>query len=105
MRVAPEKTDHAVLRVHGDAIAIPIDLWRRNDRSHRNILEFADSMQSVTNLSPFNRELVFVADVLVSAASTAAKVGALRSHTIRRALLYFDKVRVGELFFLAHDLG
>src|SRR6266404_4084144 len=105
MRVAPEKTDHAILRVHSDSIAISILLLRRNDRSHWNVLEFADSLESVTNLSPFNRELMFVANVLVGAASAPAKVGTLRFHTIRRALLYLDQLRFGELFFLAQDLG
>src|SRR6267143_5025848 len=103
MRVAPEKTDHAILGVHSDAIAISILLRRRDDRSHRNVLEFADSLESVTNLSPFNRELMFVANVLVSASPAAAEIGTLRFHTIRRALLYFDQLCFSELFFLAHD--
>src|SRR5437899_4368351 len=105
MRVAPEKTDHAILRVHSDAIAISILLRRRNDGSHRNALEFADSLESVTNLSPFNRKLMFVANVLISASPTPAEIGTLRFHTIRRALLYFDQLCFSELFFLAHDFG
>src|SRR6266699_4323336 len=105
MRVAPEKTDHAILRVHSDSIAISILFLRRNDRSHWNVLEFADSLQSVTHLSPFNRELMFVANVLVSASSAAAEVGTLRFNTIWGPLLYFDQLRFGELLFLAHDLG
>src|SRR6266480_2219261 len=105
MRVAPEETDHAILRVHSDAIAICVLVGRRDDRTHRNILEFADSLESVTNLSPLNGKLMFVANVLVSAASAAAEVGTLRFHTIRRALLYLDQFRFGELLFVAYDLG
>src|SRR5437899_3152098 len=103
MRVAPEKTDHAILRVHSDAIAISIVVRRRNDGSHRNALEFADSLEGVTNLSPFNRKLMFVANVLVSASPAAAEIGTLRFHTIRRGLLYFDQLRFSELLLLAHD--
>src|SRR5206468_113695 len=105
MRVAPEETDHAILRVHSDAIAICVLVGRRDDRSHRNILEFADSLESVTNLSPLNGKLMSVANVLVSASPTPAEIRTLRFHTIRRALLHFDQFRFGELFFLAHDLG
>src|SRR5213080_5602346 len=105
MRIPTEKTDHAVLRVHSDAIAICVLVGRRDHRAHRNILEFADSLESVTNLSPLNGKLMFVANVLVSASPTPAEIRTLRFHTIRRALLYLDKIRFGELFFLAHDLG
>src|SRR6266567_4118187 len=101
MRIAPEKADHAVLRVHCDAIAVCVLLGRRDDRSHRNVLEFADSLERVTNLSPFNRKLMFVVNVLISASATAAEIGTLWFHTIRRALLYFDQLCFGELFFLA----
>src|SRR5437016_13012979 len=90
MRIAPEKTNHAVLRVHGDAIAICVLLGRRDDRPHRNVFDFADSLQSVTNLSPFNRKLMFVANVLVSASATAAEIRTSWFNAIRRALLYFD---------------
>src|SRR5436190_1137753 len=105
MRIAPEKTNHAVLRVHGDAIAVCVLLGRRDDRSHRNVFDFADSLESVANLSPFDRKLMFVANVLVSASPAPAEVGTLWFHTIRRVLLYFDQLRFGELLFLAHDLG
>src|SRR6266404_775375 len=105
MRVAPEKTDHAILRVHSDSIAISILFLRSNDRSHRNVLEFADSLESVTHLSPFNRELMFVVNVLVSASSAAPEIGALWFHAIRRAFLHLDEFRFGELLFLVHDLG
>src|SRR6266704_3915613 len=91
MRIAPEKTDHAVLRVHSDAVAISILLRRRNDWSHRNVLEFADPLKSVTNLPPFDRKLTFVAHVLVSASAASAEIQALRFDTIRGGLLDPDE--------------
>src|SRR5437588_11776853 len=87
VRIAPEKADHAFLRMHSYAVAISILLRRRNDWSHRNVLEFADPLKSVTNLPPFDRKLMFVAHVLVSASAASAKIRALRSDTIRRGAL------------------
>src|SRR4029450_856916 len=69
MRIAPKKTDYAALRVHGDAIAVPVLPRRRDYRTHGNILQFADSMERIAQLSPFNRELMFVLDVLIRAAA------------------------------------
>src|SRR5438093_733229 len=105
VRIASEKTDHALLRVHGDAIAICVLFGGRDDRSHRSIFQFADSLESVTDLSPLNGKLMFVANVLVSASPTPAEIRTLRFHTIRRALLHFDQFRCGELLFVAYDLG
>src|SRR5207247_8406579 len=73
MRVAPEKTDHAILSVNGDATAIPILFGRRDDWSHRNILEFANALQNVADLAPFDRKLMLVVDVLIHTAAAAAK--------------------------------
>src|SRR5438105_13009545 len=103
VRIASKKTDHALLGVHGYASARRLLLGGRNDRSHRNILEFADSLQRITNLPPFDRKLMFVVDVLVSASAAAAKVRALRLNPIRRRLSNIDKFGLGELFFLPHD--
>src|SRR5439155_24556698 len=105
MRIAPEKTNHAVLRVHSDAIAVCVLLGRRDDRSHRNVVDFADSLESFANLSPFDRKLMFVPNVLVSASSAAAEIGTFWFHTIRRALFYLDQLRFGELLFHAHHPG
>jgi hypothetical protein len=103
MRVAPKKTDHTVLRMHSDAIAICVLGGRSDNRSHGKVFEFADALESVTNLSPLDGKLVFIANVLVSASATAAEIGTLWFNAIRRVLLYFDELRFGELFFLAHD--
>jgi len=83
VRIASKKTDHALLRVHGDAIAIRVLLRGRDDRSHRNILQFADSLQRITNLPPFDRKLMFVADVLVSASAAPAEIRTLWFNAIR----------------------
>ena len=48
-RIASEETDYPILRVNSDAIAICVLLRRRDDRPHRNILEFADPLQSITH--------------------------------------------------------
>src|SRR3984893_1919148 len=104
MGIAPEKSDHAVLGVDGDTIAICIRDGRGDDRPHRNVFELSDSLQNVAHLSPLNCELMFVIDVLITATSTATEVGALRIDAMRRAFLEIDKFRLGELLFLLHDL-
>ncbi len=103
--IAPEKTDHAILRVHGDAVAICVLLRRRDDRPHRDLCEFADSLERIPHLSPFDRELMFVTDVLVGTATASAEIGALWCNAIRRTLFNFDQVRFSELFLFAHDFG
>src|SRR5881409_3142685 len=105
MRIAPEKADHAFLRMHSYAVAISILLRRRNDWSHRNVLEFADPLKSVTNLPPFDRKLMFVAHVLVSASAASAKIGTMWFYTMRRTFLNLDQFRFGELLFFAYDFG
>jgi len=104
MRVAPEKTDHAILRVNGDATAISVRFGRWDDWSHRNIFEFANALQNVANLAPFDRKLMFVIDVLIRTTAAAAKIRALRSNAIRRTFLNFNKFGFRELLFLADDL-
>src|SRR5204862_4319856 len=93
MRIAPEKADHAFLRMHSYAVAISILLRRRNDWSHRNILEFADPLERIAHLSPFDRKLMFVADVLVSASAASAEIRTLGFDTIQGGLLHLDEFR------------
>lgn len=104
IRVTPEKSDHALPRMDGDAVAISILFRRRNDRSRRDIFEFADSLQNISRLAPFDRKLMLVADVLISASAAAAKVRTWRPDPIGRRLAHIDKFTISELFFLAHDL-
>src|SRR5881409_2550797 len=47
---------------------------------------------------------MFVVDVLVCASAAAAKIGALRCDAMWGAFLNFHQLRLGKLFFLAHDL-
>src|SRR5437773_4103098 len=47
---------------------------------------------------------MFVVDVLVCASAAAAKIGALRCDAMWGAFLNFYQLRLGELFFFAHDL-
>src|SRR5207247_9780912 len=91
MRIAPKKSDHAILGMHGDAIAISVLFGRGNDWSHRNILEFANSLKNIAHLSPFDCQLVFVSDVLISAAPAAAKVRAPRRNTIKCTFVNINK--------------
>src|ERR1700730_18739650 len=104
MGIAPEKSDHAVLGVDGDTIAICIRDGRGDDRPHRNVFELSDSLQNVAHLPPLNCELIFVINVLITATSTATEVGALRIDAMRRAFLEIDNFRLGELLFLTRDL-
>src|SRR4029078_1389112 len=67
MRITAEKTDHAVQRVHGDSVAICVRPRRRDNRTHGYVLQFANSLEGVADLSPFNCQLMFVTDVLISA--------------------------------------
>ena len=105
MRIAPKKTDHAVLRVHGDAVAICVLPRRRDNRPHGNIFQFADSLERVAHLSPFNRELMFVIDVLIRAAAASTEIWALWRDAIRRTLLNFDQICFGELLLFPDDFG
>ena len=88
-----------------DAVAISVRFRRRDDRSQRNILKLADSLKNVAHLPPFNRQLMFVADVLVCASAASTKIRALRCDAMRRAFLNFNQFRLGELLFLANDLS
>jgi hypothetical protein len=105
MRIALEKTDHAIVRVHGDAVAIRVMPRRRDYRTHGNILQFADSLERLARLSPLNRKLMLVIDVLIRAAAASAEIRALWRDAIRRTLLNFDQICFGELLLFADDFG
>jgi hypothetical protein len=93
-----------VLGVDGDAVAICIRDGRGDDGPHRNVFELSDSLQNVAHLPPFNSELMFVIDVLITATATATEIGALWIDAMGRAFLEIDKFRIGELLFLTRDL-
>ena len=48
---------------------------------------------------------MFVANVLISAATAPAKVRAFRIYTMRRAFFEINKVGLGELLLLTHDFS
>src|SRR5690349_9347719 len=75
--IAPEETNDSILCVNSDAVSICVLLWRRDNRTYRDIAEFADPLERVAHLSPFHRKLVFIAHVLVSASSTSAEIATL----------------------------
>src|SRR6476660_7013723 len=83
MRIAPKKTDHAVQRVHGDAVAICVLPQRRDYRAHGNILQFANSLERVSHLSPLDRKLMLVIDMLIRAAAASTEIRALWRDAIR----------------------
>src|SRR5512132_1736136 len=105
MRIAPKKTDHAVLRVHGDAVAVRVLPRRRDYRTHGNILQFADSLKRVAHLSQFNRKLMLVTDMLIRAATASAEIRTLWRDAIRRTLLNFNQICFGELLLFPDDFG
>src|SRR4030095_9175068 len=105
MRIAPKKTDHAVLRVHGDAVAIRVLPRRRDYRTHGYIFQLADSLERFAHLSPFNRKLMLVIDMLIRAATASAEIRALWRDAIRRTLLNFNQICFGELLLFPHDFG
>src|SRR6266566_3677084 len=48
---------------------------------------------------------MFVANVLISAATAPAKVRAFRIYTMRRAFFEINKFGLGELLFFVHDFS
>ena len=105
MRVTPEKTDHPVQCVHGDAVAICVLLGdgiigRMGTSFSLPILRSASR-----TLSPFNRELMFIIDVLIRAAAASAEIWALWRDAIRRTLFNFDQLCFGELLLFPDDFG
>src|SRR5882724_10223188 len=91
VRIAPEKSDHAILSVNRDAIAISILFGRRANRAHRNVFEFSDALQNIAHLPPFNRKLMFVVDMLISASAATAKVRTWWLNTIGGGFPDIDK--------------
>src|SRR5205809_6415610 len=103
VRVAPKKSDHAILRVDRDPIAVSVRFGRRNNRAHRDLFEFPNSLENIAHLAPFDGKLMFIIDVLISTSATTAKVRTWRLHSIGRPLPHIDKVALGALLFLAGD--
>src|SRR5215469_14216309 len=103
MGIAPIKADHAILRMNCDTIAVAVLMRRGDNWAHRNFLEFADAVEDIAYLPPFNRQFMFVIDVLIRAAAAVPEIGTLRRHAMWRAFPNIEKLRLCELFFLAHN--
>src|SRR5262245_65004695 len=87
IRIALKKTNHTILYVHGDAVAIGVLPRRRDDRTHGNVFQLADSLKRIPHLSPFNRKLMLVIDMLIRATAAPAEIRALWRDAIGRTLL------------------
>ena len=74
------------------------DVWVLDDLS-------TGSLENIAHLPPFNRKLMFVVDVLISAAAATAKVRTWWLNTIGGGFPDIDKFSLRELFFLADDFG
>src|SRR6516165_1253072 len=105
IRIALKKTDHIILCVHGDAVAIGVVPRRWDDRTHGNVFHFADSSERIPHLSPFNGKLMLVIDVLIGAAAASAEIWALWRDAMRRTLLNFDQLCFRKLLLFPHDFG
>src|SRR6266567_3118503 len=91
--------------MHRDAVAISVLLRRRDNWPHGNVLQFADSLERVTQLSPFNRPLMLIINVLIRAAAASAEIRALWRDAIRRTVLNFNEICFGELLLFPDDFG
>ena len=78
---------------------------RRDNRTHWNVLEFADSSKSIPDLSPFDRKLMLIIDVLIRAAAASAEIWALWRDAIGRTLFNFDQLCFRKLLLFPHDFG
>ncbi len=83
MRIAPKKTDHAILDVDRDPIAVTVGERRGDNRPERDLVELADPLENIADLSPLDGELVFIIDVLIGAAATTSEIGTLRRDSMR----------------------
>src|SRR5439155_1842996 len=68
-------------------------------------LQFADPLERFAHLSPFNRKLMFITNVLVGTATASAEIRAFWCDAIRRTLLNFNQICFGELLLFPHDFG
>ena len=91
--------------MNGNAITISVLFGRRNDRPHRDIFDFADSLEKIAHLPPFDCELMFVINVLIYTATATAEVWTWRLDAVGRRFQDIDKFCFGELLFLADNFG
>ena len=83
MRVASKVSDHSILGVNSDAVSISILRRRGDDRTERDVFNFADALQHVADLARFDFELMRIIDMLIGASAATAEVRARRLHPLR----------------------
>src|SRR5438067_9792325 len=105
MRIAAKETNHAVLGMNSDPVAIRIGCGRWDDWPDRDLFEFANSLQNSPDLSPLDGELMLIGNVLIAAASAASKIRTFRFDAIRRRFENVNQFGVSELFFFPDDIG
>jgi hypothetical protein len=105
MRVTPEKTNYAVLRVHSDAIAVCVLPRRRDDRPYIHLLEFSDSLKCIAHLPRFDVELMLIIHVLIRATAAPPEIRAGRRYAMRRTGLNLDQLCFGKLLLFSRNFG
>jgi hypothetical protein len=103
--ITPKITDDSVLGVNGDAISIGILQRRRNNRTERQVSDFANALQHGPDLAGFNFELVRVIDVLIGAAATAAEVRAGGIDPLRRRFSNVEQLSFRQLLLFSGNFG
>jgi hypothetical protein len=91
--------------MNSNAIAVSVLFGCGDDRTHRGIADFCDPLQNISHLSRFDRELMLVIDVLISASAATAEIRTRRRNSMRGSFDKIDKLGFGELIFVAHDAG
>ena len=105
MPIAAEESDDSLRCVYRNPVTITVEVWRTYHRSHRNVTHFPDPPKNGLHLVPFDCELVFVIDVLITATTTATEIGALRLSSMRGCFANLDQFRLSEPLLLVYDLG
>ena len=100
-----EKTDDALARMHGDAVAVAVFLGRRHDRAHVDaFLEVPQPPQHARDLLALGLALFPGGEMLVTAPAAPSEVRARRLHAVRRAFLHRQQPRFEVTFVFADDL-
>src|ERR1044071_1643858 len=103
MGAMAKKADRPVVDVHRNPVAILVVPRRRNNRTQRRLGNFADSFQSLCDLTRLPMQLVFIGNVLLAASAAAPKVWTQRLGPIRRGFSQADELRFGTRFLFPHD--
>src|SRR5262245_16239511 len=91
--------------MHANAVPVPVGIWRRNDRLHRNIRQPADAPQSLLHLPGLDGELRFVSELPVNTSATVRKVRALGLNSFARGNQDLATLAFGEALLLPGELN